>query len=181
MPISSSLAQILCEAAARCAAGVRLGAMAAALLLALGWAGAEELAAALLPEDALLSLPLAEDSGGEGGFDAFGGGPFAEAKRAVPPAAFDPDVILAHKVQDPAIETVEEMTARSGAGGSSSGRSGSVGNWWDSIRDPAIRTVDEQTHGAVKPKEKQWHERIDIHGYTQFRGDLLRFQFQMNY
>jgi len=88
--------------------------MVAALLLAPGWAGAEELAAALLPEDALVSLPLADDSGGEGGFDAFGGGPFAEAKPAVPPVAFDPDVILAQKVQDPAIETVDEMTARPG-------------------------------------------------------------------
>lgn len=39
----------------------------------------------------------------------------------------DPDVILAQKIQDPAIETVDEMTRRGAAGGSTSG--GNVGQW----------------------------------------------------
>ncbi|MCE2727842.1 MAG: OprO/OprP family phosphate-selective porin [Planctomycetaceae bacterium] len=79
----------------------------------------------------------------------------------------DPDVILAQKIQDPAIETVDEMTRRGAAGGSKSG--GNVGQWWDSIRDPAIRTVDEQTRGPTKKEEKKWYDRINIRGYTQFR------------
>jgi hypothetical protein len=87
----------------------------------------------------------------------------------VPLVPFDPDVILAQKVQDPAIETVDEMTARPSGSGSSAGGRSSAGNWWDSIRDPAIQTVDEQTRGAVKAKDKEWYERINIRGYTQFR------------
>jgi hypothetical protein len=81
--------------------------------------------------------------------------------------SFDPDILLAQKVQDPAIETVDEMTRRGSSSGSSGG--GKAGQWWDSIRDPAIRTVDEQTHGATKEAEKKWFDRINIRGYTQFR------------
>ena len=89
----------------------------------------------------------------------------------------DPDILLAQKIQDPAIETVDEMTAPpAGRGGRSN-----AGEWWDSIRDPAIRTVDEQTRdgaqkddkkkgdGKKKKDEKKWFDRINIRGYTQFR------------
>lgn len=67
----------------------------------------------------------------------------------------DPDILLAQKIQDPAIETVDEMTARpAGSGGRSGARSG-AGEWWDSIRDPAIRTVDEQTRDTGKKDDKK--------------------------
>ena len=45
--------------------------------------------------------------------------PFAEnadgGSLPIPPLPFDPDVVLAQKIQDPAIETVDEMTARPSA------------------------------------------------------------------
>ena len=85
------------------------------------------------------------------------------------PAGFDADIVLAQKVQDPAIETVDEMDTRRPPARQSPAAPSGGGNWWDSIRDPAIRTVDEQTYGATKPSEKQWYERINIRGYTQFR------------
>jgi hypothetical protein len=78
---------------------------------------------------------------------------------------FLPERSLAQSsIRDPAIETVDEMTARPSASGGGGG-----GRWWDSIRDPAIRTVDEQTFGATKASEKEWYDRINIRGYTQFR------------
>lgn len=82
----------------------------------------------------------------------------------VPRVDFQPDFYLAQSAQDPSITTVDEMDARRGAGNVGNG-----GRWWDSIRDPSIRTVDEQTYGDTKPKDKQWYERINIRGYTQFR------------
>ncbi|MEX1075622.1 MAG: porin, partial [Pirellulales bacterium] len=91
----------------------------------------------------------------------------------VPLVPFDPGIRLAQTFQDPAIETVDEMDARPAGSSAGSGR-GPSGNWWDSIRDPAIQTVDEQTYGATKPREKEWYERINIRGYTQFRlNDVL--------
>jgi hypothetical protein len=87
----------------------------------------------------------------------------------VPPVAFEPDLVLAQKVQDPAIETVDEMDTRRAPSSSSS--SGSGKQWWDSIRDPSIRTVDEQTNSKKKDdkKKEEWYERINLRGYTQFR------------
>ena len=91
------------------------------------------------------------------------------AGTPVSPAGFDADIVLVQKVQDPAIETVDEMDTRRPSARQSPAAPSGGGNWWDSIRDPAIRTVDEQTYGATKPSEKQWYERINIRGYTQFR------------
>lgn len=90
----------------------------------------------------------------------------------VPPVDFDPDILLA-QAKDPSITTVDEMDTRP-SGGSSSGSGsakGNAGQWWDSIRDPSIRTVDEQTNSKKKKEEKkkEWYERINIRGYTQFR------------
>lgn len=84
----------------------------------------------------------------------------------VPRVEFDLDTAFAQS-KDPAITTVDEMDTRPSGGGGSD--SGSLRQRWDSIRDPAIRTVDEQTHSATKPAEKEWYERINIRGYTQFR------------
>ncbi len=131
------------------------------LLFLLLWAATVGLAAAAEPgrlfdgDDLDASIPFARDLDGE--------------NLPVPPVPFDSDVVLVQKIQDPAIETVDEMTARPSGAGGSSGSGRSVGNWWDSIRDPAIRTVDEQTHGATKESEKKWFDRINIRGYTQFR------------
>ncbi len=86
----------------------------------------------------------------------------------LPSREFDLATALAQS-RDPSIETVDEMTARPfSSGGTQSGRA-SAERWWDSIRDPAIRTVDEQTYGKVKASEKEWYDRINIRGYTQFR------------
>ena len=48
----------------------------------------------------------------------------ADEAAVVPPVAFDPEIRLAQQIQDPAIETVDEMTARPGAGGSHLATSG---------------------------------------------------------
>lgn len=92
----------------------------------------------------------------------------SEDDLIVPRVDFIPELTLAQgTIQDPAIETVDEMdTRRSVTGG---GRPGGGGQWWDSIRDPSIRTVDEQTYGDTSSAKKQWYERINIRGYTQFR------------
>jgi len=132
--------------------------LAVATLLLAGWEGARADEIAVAPEpEAIVAAPEPET--------------IAEVpdpeNLAVPLVPFDPEVRLAQGARDPSIETVDEMTARPPAGGRS-GQS-AAGNWWDSIRDPAIQTVDEQTHGAVKPKDKEWYERINIRGYTQFR------------
>lgn len=90
------------------------------------------------------------------------------------PRLVDTDLLFVQdKIRDPAIETVDEMTRR---GGSAAGSQGSslgeqVRERWDKIRDPAIETVDEQTRKSDKKKEKkkEWYERINIRGYTQFR------------
>jgi hypothetical protein len=87
-----------------------------------------------------------------------------------PSPFFDPNLLLAQQIQDPAIETVDEMTRRgSGGGGGSLGEQ--VRERWDKIRDPAIETVDEQTRKVdeKKEKKKEWYDRINIRGYTQFR------------
>jgi hypothetical protein len=94
----------------------------------------------------------------------------------VPPVPFSLDEAVA-QIRDPAIETVDEQTRRSNSGGgrSSPPSDGSLGGTlqqrWDRIRDPAIETVDEQTHSKKKDdkKSKEWYERINIRGYTQFR------------
>ena len=93
----------------------------------------------------------------------------------VPPVPFELETALA-QIQDPAIETVDEQTRRSGGSGGSPGAGdGSLGSAlkdrWDKIQDPAIETVDEQTHSDKKEdkKKKEWYERINIRGYTQFR------------
>lgn len=138
------------------------------VLATAGLAWADQPAVPSLSDEVTVELPLDKDAAIERGDDALGEGFFAVDKPLVPPVAFDPEIRLAQQIQDPAIETVDEMTARPGAGGSSAGR-GAAGNWWDSIRDPSIRTVDEQTYGATKPKDKEWYERINIRGYTQFR------------
>jgi hypothetical protein len=99
-----------------------------------------------------------------------------------PSALFDPDLLLAQQIQDPAIETVDEMTRRGSGGGSGGGDRSSLGEQvrerWDKIRDPAIETVDEQTRkkddkdkkdDKKEKKKKEWYDRINIRGYTQFR------------
>jgi len=92
-----------------------------------------------------------------------------DAAFVVPPVDFAPVLRLAQRIQDPAIETVDEMDARRSIVREPAPGQGSGRQWWESIRDPAIRTVDEQTYGATKPTEKHWYERINIRGYTQFR------------
>jgi len=92
----------------------------------------------------------------------------------VPTVPFEPELRLAQRIQDPAIETVDEMDARGAVSRSLASPRASAGNWWDSIRDPAIRTVDEQTYSDVSPVEKHWYDRINLRGYTQFRlNDVL--------
>jgi hypothetical protein len=93
----------------------------------------------------------------------------SEPDLIVPRVEFMSELAFAQgTIQDPAIETVDEMdTRRSVTGGGRPGGGG--GQWWDSIRDPSIRTVDEQTYGDSKSAKKQWYERINIRGYTQFR------------
>ena len=117
------------------------------VLATAGLVWADQPAVPSLSDEVTVELPLSKDAAIERGDDALGEGFFAVDKPLVPPVAFDPEIRLAQQIQDPAIETVDEMTARPGAGGSSAGR-GAAGNWWDSIRDPSIRTVDEQTYGA---------------------------------
>lgn len=87
----------------------------------------------------------------------------------VPRVDFVPELAFAQDtIRDPAIKTVDEMDTRRSMTGS--GRpSGGGGQWWDSIRDPSIRTVDEQTYGDTKSAKKEWFDRINIRGYTQFR------------
>jgi hypothetical protein len=87
----------------------------------------------------------------------------------VPPVEFDLERAFA-QIRDPSIRTVDEQTNRSSSG-SRGGSGGSIRDRWDRIRDPAIETVDEQTYdkkGGSK-KDKEWYERINIRGYTQFR------------
>jgi len=94
---------------------------------------------------------------------------------APPPVDFDPDSMLA-QIADPAIETVDEMTVGAAPG---SGRTVSpddnsfarqLGQRFANIQDPAIETVDEQTVGGNDHSgEKEWYEKINIRGYTQFR------------
>jgi hypothetical protein len=101
-----------------------------------------------------------------------------EDDAPLPPVPFDIETALA-QIQDPAIETVDEQTRRSGGSGGGSGGGGSGGgslgsalkDRWDKIQDPAIETVDEQTHSDKKEdkKKKEWYERLNIRGYTQFR------------
>lgn len=93
----------------------------------------------------------------------------------VPPVPFDLDTAFA-QIRDPAIETVDEQTRGAAPG---SGRNASPGDEsfgsavqrrWSQIQDPAIKTVDQQTYSKdKKDKEKEWYERINIRGYTQFR------------
>jgi hypothetical protein len=99
-----------------------------------------------------------------------------EPDIAVPPVRLSLDDVFA-QIRDPAIETVDEQTRgpRSGGGGTAGSGGDSVGSSlrdrWDKIRDPAIETVDEQTRKVdeEKEKKKEWYERINIRGYTQFR------------
>ncbi|NCX97680.1 MAG: hypothetical protein EBX35_03645, partial [Planctomycetia bacterium] len=92
-----------------------------------------------------------------------------------PRVDFDPATMLA-QIGDPAVETVDEMTAGASPG---SGRAVSpddesfarqLGRRFGNIQDPAIETVDEQTAGGNDHSgEKEWYEKINIRGYTQFR------------
>ncbi|MDA1040638.1 MAG: hypothetical protein O3A37_10175 [Planctomycetota bacterium] len=78
----------------------------------------------------------------------------SEPDLIVPRVEFMSELAFAQgTIQDPAIETVDEMdTRRSVTGGGRPGGGG--GQWWDSIRDPSIRTVDEQTYGDTKSAKK---------------------------
>lgn len=95
----------------------------------------------------------------------------AEHGEVFPSVEFNPEVILAQQIQDPAIETVDEQTGRAATGGEPRSLGEEVRQRWDKIRDPAIETVDEQTRKVdeEKEKKKEWYERINIRGYTQFR------------
>lgn len=83
---------------------------------------------------------------------------------------------LASQIQDPAVETVDEQTRNPGRG---SGRTVGPGDEsfgealrqrWNAVQDPAIETVDEQTRGGNDHTgEKEWYEKLNIRGYTQFR------------
>ena len=85
-------------------------------------------------------------------------------------------VQLVTQIQDPAIETVDEMTRNPPRG---SGRTVDPGDEslgqvlrqrWNAVQDPAIETVDEQTRGGNDHTgEKEWYEKLNIRGYTQFR------------
>ena len=93
----------------------------------------------------------------------------------VPPVPFDLDTAFA-QIRDPAIETVDEQTrgAAPGSGRNASPSDESFGSAvqrrWSRIQDPAIKTVDQQTYSKdKKDKDKEWYERINIRGYTQFR------------
>ncbi len=93
----------------------------------------------------------------------------------VPPVPFDLETAFA-QIRDPAIETVDEQTrgAAPGSGRNASPSDESFGSAvqrrWNQIQDPAIKTVDQQTYSKdKKDKEKEWYERINIRGYTQFR------------
>ncbi|NCY02367.1 MAG: porin [Planctomycetia bacterium] len=94
---------------------------------------------------------------------------------ATPPVAFDPTMALA-QIADPAIETVDEMTvgAPPGSGRTVGPGDGSfarqLGERFANVQDPAIETVDEQTVGGNDHSgEKEWFEKINLRGYTQFR------------
>lgn len=105
-------------------------------------------------------------------FEELDADPRAFEDAVVLPGGFGPELLLAQdKIGDPAVETVDEMTRRDGASGGSSGSSSPLRDRWDKIRDPAIETVDEQTRKVdeKKEKKKEWYERINIRGYTQFR------------
>ncbi|MFM8635005.1 MAG: porin [Planctomycetia bacterium] len=104
-------------------------------------------------------------------FEELDADPGAFEDAVVLPGGFGPELLLAQdKIGDPAVETVDEMDRRGSSGGSS-GSSSPLRDRWDKIRDPAIETVDEQTRKVdeKKEKKKEWYERINLRGYTQFR------------
>lgn len=83
---------------------------------------------------------------------------------------------LVSQIQDPAIESVDEQTRNSARG---SGRTvdpsdesfgDALRQRWNAVQDPAVETVDEQTRGGNDHSgEKEWYEKLNIRGYTQFR------------
>ena len=89
---------------------------------------------------------------------------------------------LASQIQDPAVETVDEQTRGFSPGGGREADSGgqSLGEAlrqrWNAVEDPAIETVDEQTRGGNDHSgEKEWYEKLNIRGYTQFRINDTRW------
>jgi hypothetical protein len=75
----------------------------------------------------------------------------------------------APRIEDPAIETVDEQTGGGGSGTSA------LREHWNQVQDPAIATVDQQTGGKDGDKKKNWFDRLSIRGYGQFRiNEVLR-------
>lgn len=139
-----------------------------------GW-----LAVGALAGDTIESPPflpgIAPDALPEG--DGLFSDAFAEIEPAprTRPAPRNP-IRLASQIQDPAVETVDEQTNNPARG---SGRTVDRGDEsfgealrqrWNAVQDPAIETVDEQTRGGNDHSgEKEWYEKLNIRGYTQFR------------
>jgi hypothetical protein len=119
----------------------------------------------------LAVVALAAPAAGAGFDSLFVPEPLAD--ESISPVEFDPNQAFA-QIQDPAIETVDEQTigAPRGSGRTVDSGDESFGDQvrrnWNQIKDPAIETVDEQT-GNDHSGEKEWYQKLNIRGYTQFR------------
>lgn len=74
----------------------------------------------------------------------------------------------ASRIQDPAIDTVDQQTRGGSSGGRGGSDGGSIRERWNQIQDPSITTVNQQTRNTNGGK-KNWFDRLSIRGYSQFR------------